>query len=886
MGEVYRAKDSRLDRDVAIKVLPESMARDKERVMRFEREAKLLATLNHPHIAAIHGFEECNGKKFLVLEYVEGESLSDRLKTGPLPVEEALEVGKQIAEALEAAHEKGVVHRDLKPGNVMVRPDGTVKVLDFGLARAMADDASGAVPMADSPTITANYTRPGVVLGTAAYMSPEQARGRVLDRRTDIWSFGCVLFECLTGAGPFAGETTTDIIAKIMERDPDFNSLPERTPPRVRDLLRRCLEKQAKRRLRDIGDALLELDQAVAQREWTTSAIAVAGRRTPRALSKRILIAATCAALLLATAYSGWKLGRGSVENTRSDTVPSTNGPIVIGLEQLTDSPGVQSDPCLSPDGKMLLFVSRDGDDFDIFLQRVGGANPINLTADCSFDDYSPAFSPDGNRIAFRSQREGGGLFVMGATGESPQRVSDDGFDPAWSPDGARIVYASENVEDPYSRSTIAQLWMLELASRERRLLYKGDAVDPSFSPSGSRVAFWAAINGIRDIWTVPAAGGEPQAVTDDTHTDWNPFFSTDGRTLYYISDRSGRPNLWRVPIDEASGRVIGPPSPVTTGTTPIDGASISSDGQRVTLAAQSFSTDFLRIGFDPAAERVVGEPTTIYASTNRLLQFDATADGRRLAFRTGAPREDLVVMDTDGAARRRLMDDVFRDRGPTWTADGAWLVFYSNRGGRYDLWRIRPDGTGMRRFTASTTAEDDTTNPRLSPDGRKIAVGLSTEGGSALVLLDLNRPISEIDEPLPIPKSRVKSFSPMRFSPDQRWIAGSSDAAKTFNPAASIYDLQAGTVTILRATDGQPLESSDHAPGMDWIDEHRLLLWEEKRRSAYVWDIRTGSAREVPGVPGPCEIRVVDAGRALIVSRLRSESDIWMLQLGTVTEP
>jgi len=216
MGEVYRAKDSRLDRDVAIKVLPESMARDKERVMRFEREAKLLATLNHPHIAAIHGFEECNGKKFLVLEYVEGESLSDRLKTGPLPVEEALEVGKQIAEALEAAHEKGVVHRDLKPGNVMVRPDGTVKVLDFGLARAMADDASGKVPIADSPTITAQYTRPGVVLGTAAYMSPEQARGRALDRRTDIWSFGCVLFECLTGVGPFAGDTTTDVIAKIM----------------------------------------------------------------------------------------------------------------------------------------------------------------------------------------------------------------------------------------------------------------------------------------------------------------------------------------------------------------------------------------------------------------------------------------------------------------------------------------------------------------------------------------------------------------------------------------------------------------------------------------------------------------------------------------------
>ena len=242
--------------------------------------------------------------------------------------------------------------------------------------------------------------------------------------------------------------------------------------------------------------------------------------------------------------------------------------------------------------------------------------------------------------------------------------------------------------------------------------------------------------------------------------------------------------------------------------------------------------------------------------------------------------------MDVDGAGRRRLMDDVFRDRGPIWTADGAWLVFYSNRGGRYDLWKIRPDGTGLRRFTASATGEDDPTNPRLSPDGRTIAVGLSTEGGSALVLFDLDRPISEVEDPLPIPKNRVPSFTPIRFSPDQRWIAGYTDAEKTFNPAAGLYDLRTGSVTVLRAADGQPLECNDLATGMDWIDEHRLLLWEEKRRSALVWDIRTGSAREVPGVPGPCAIRIVDAGRALVVSRQRTESDIWMLQLGTVAEP
>ncbi len=882
MGEVYRARDTRLDRDVAIKVLPAALAADNERILRFEREARLLASLNHPHIAAIHGFEEYDEKKLLVLEYVEGETLSERLRHGPLPIEDALEVCKQIAEALEAAHEKGIVHRDLKPGNVMIRADGTVKVLDFGLARAMAGDSSGAVTVGDSPTITANYTRPGVVLGTAAYMSPEQARGRPLDRRTDIWSFGCVLFECLTGSGPFAGETTTDVIAKIMEREPDFRALPARTPPRIRDLLQRCLEKQAKRRLRDIGDALLELDQALARREWSTAVIAVGGR-APSPPRKLVSLAVAMGAMLLAAGYAGWGWGRRSAESARPYASASTHGPMAISLEQLTDSPGLQFDPCLSPDGKMLLYVSRDGDDLDIFLQRVGGANPINLTANCEFDDYSPAFSPDGNRIAFRSQREDGGLFVMGATGESPQRVSDNGFDPAWSPDGARLVYATENVRDPYARDSISQLWILDLASREPRLLYRGDAVTPSFSPSGRLVAFWAAIGGIRDLFTIPAAGGEPQSVTDDTHTDWNPFFSADGRTLYFISDRSGRPNLWRVPIDEASGKVLGPPLPVTSGTTPIDGASISSDGQRVTFTAQSNATEFLRFAFDPDSERVVGEPTTLFASTNRLDQFDVSADGRRLTFRSDAPKEDIMVMDIDGKGLRRLTDDVFRDRGPTWTADGTWLVFYSNRGGPYDFWRIRPDGTGLRRLTVSTSNEDPT-NPQLSPDGRKMAATLSTEGGFAMVNWSLDRPVPEMEVPLSLPAERTRGFGPVRFSPDQRWLAGWSNTSNRLRPVASLYDLQTASITVLQTPDGRVFETKGMGSSdLDWIDEHRLLLWDEKRRSMFLWDIRTGSAREVPGIPGPCEFRLIDAGRTLVVSRERAESDIWMLQLGDV---
>jgi len=246
MGEVYRAKDSRLDREVAIKVLPEAFARDPERMARFQREAKVLASLNHPNIAGIYGFEEVESQRFLVMELVEGATLADRLRDGALTVEDALTISRQIAEALEAAHERGIIHRDLKPANVKITPDGVVKVLDFGLAKAMSEDDASTTDIVHSPTVTARHTRPGVILGTAAYMSPEQARGRPVDRRTDIWSFGVVLYECLSGQKPFEGETATDLVAKILEREPDWNPLSDGTPPNVRMLLQRCLQKDRK----------------------------------------------------------------------------------------------------------------------------------------------------------------------------------------------------------------------------------------------------------------------------------------------------------------------------------------------------------------------------------------------------------------------------------------------------------------------------------------------------------------------------------------------------------------------------------------------------------------------------------------------------------------
>ena len=263
MGEVFRAKDQKLQRDVAIKVLPEEFARDTDRVARFQREAKVLASLNHPNIAAIHGLEESGGTNFLVLELVEGDTLADRIKAGPIPVEESLKLALQIAEALEAAHEKGVIHRDLKPANIKVTPEGKVKVLDFGLAKAFAGEQAE-LNLSNSPTLSDAATQQGVILGTAAYMSPEQARGKAVDKRADIWAFGCVLFEMLTGRQTWTGTTVTDIMVAALAKDPDFGSLPPNVHPDIRKLLIRCLQKDPTDRFRDVGDVRVEIKQILA----------------------------------------------------------------------------------------------------------------------------------------------------------------------------------------------------------------------------------------------------------------------------------------------------------------------------------------------------------------------------------------------------------------------------------------------------------------------------------------------------------------------------------------------------------------------------------------------------------------------------------------------
>ena len=876
MGEVYRAKDTNLDREVAVKVLPELFSRDPERVQRFQREAKVLASLNHPNIAAIYGFEDHrvdnSNAHFLVMELVEGDTLVERLKAGPMPVEEGLSVGKQMSEAIEAAHERGVIHRDLKPANVIITPEGNVKVLDFGLAKAMGpvDERSG-TEVANSPTITADFTRVGTILGTAAYMSPEQARGKPLDKRTDIWSFGCVLYECLGGQRPFEGETATDLIAKILECEPDWEALPASTPRHLRLLLRRCLTKDRAKRLRDIGDARIELDELLQHPDDSDEPSGKKQRGLAQRLAWPVISVVLAAAL-------GVALLRLSTLTEPNAIATREAAPVVTGLIQLTELPGVQSYPELSPDGKTLLYVTRDQQDLDIFTQRVGGEKSTNLTSDSPSDDSAPAFSPDGEHIAFRSSREGGGIFVMGATGESPRRVSKGGFDPAWSPDGLSLVFASEPVDDPYSRSTVSELRLLDVTSRETRLLTKGDAVAPSFSPSGKRIAYWASNNGVRDIFTIPSDGGPPRSVTQDVATDWSPFFSPDGKTLYFLSDRSGSSDLWRVAIDENSGEILGAPHPVTAGAGSIGHASLSADGRKIAFAAQLSMSQIERYEFDPKTERIGGAPKTVFSSTRLLAQFDVTQDGRRMAFRTGAPREDIVVMNTDGSGRRRLMDDVHKDRGPAWTTDGKWLLFYSNRGGPYDIWRIRPDGTDAQRLTNSMGATVTLATP--APDGKMFACMVVRAERPGMLLFEQTQSLGSISTPLPLPGSEVAGFKPYAFSPDGKYIAGSMDNSR--KERIAVYSLVSKKVIPIKAPDGGEIDASGWG-SPSWIDGNRFIGWDLTRATAYIYDVAADETRELPGILGPCDICVVQKGKALIVNRTRAESDIWMLTLGTI---
>ncbi len=870
MGEVYRATDTRLHREVAIKVLPELFAQDRDRLARFTREAQLLASLNHPNIAALHGVEESGDTHALVMELVPGDTLAERLAQGGLPVEEALPIARQIAEALEEAHEHGVVHRDLKPQNVKLTPEGKVKVLDFGLAKAMdagAASGSGASlnspAVMNSPTLTAASTQLGVLLGTAAYMSPEQAKGKPVDRRADIWAFGVVLWEMLSGKRLFEGDSVPETLGAIFRQEISLDALPADLPAPVRALVARCLERDPRLRLRDIGEARILLQRAESG-SFAAPLVAVPAS-SPRPTRRLALGALAIGAL--AVGVAGYLIG----SRARPAATPgagagaSSSAP---SFQKLTFQPGVEEDPALSPDGRTLYFAARreGGKDRDIFFVPVGGKKPIDLTPDSTVDDSYPAVSPDGNRIAFRSERAGGGIFVMGSTGESARRITDFGFDPAWSPDGRSIVFTTEGAGNPMNRGGTGKIHIVDAASGSARSLETGDAAAPVWSPSGRRIAYWgvgADEAGRRDLWTVAAAGGEPVEVTHDPPTDWNPVWSSDGRWLYFLSDRGGAPNLWRIAIDEASGEVSGEPLSVVL---PTEFAlHVRAAAGRWVYTSRALRSTVTRQAFDPSTLRLEGTPETVIETTNLLLAVQPSPDGKTLAYTTVLPRQDLFVVGAGGGAPVQLTDDPARDRWPSWDPDMSRILFMSSRSGRYEIWGVRPDGSALEQVTRTT--DESRWGPFLSPDRRRLAT--SSERGTSIFDATGAPPWESFTRLPNSPKHPGSTFEGFFWSPDGSQLAGALilRTGDALSPAVWSFVDQRYRVFEMRGT------------AIAWFADGRRLLAHGSDGSA-VLDVATGAVKPLAlDLPRNTDIAFSGDLRLMVTFHSDEESDVWLAE-------
>ena len=860
MGEVYLAEDTKLKRKVALKVLPSDQAADSERRARFEREAEAVAALNHPNIVTIYSVEQANGVHFLTMELVEGSALSKLIPKQGLALDKFFEIAVPLADALAAAHEQGILHRDLKPDNVMVSKAGRVKILDFGLAKLLHDPK----PEGDATQApTASVTGEGRVLGTVAYMSPEQAEAKAVDHRSDIFSLGIILYELTTGHRPFSGDTTLSTLTSILRDQPQSVTELNRTLPRhLGRIVRHCLQKDPERRYQTAKELRNTLEELKEEVESGDVALRPAAETTRHGgWTKTLVGVAVGAVLLLAVGYlvSQWT-GRPPGDSATPGGARFT---------QLTDDPGPELFPNLSPEGKSFIYVSRAEGNWDIFLQRVGGKNPINLTRGSEVGDGPGAFSPDGEFIAFRSERDGGGIFVMGATGESIRRISDVGHNPDWSPDGTEIVLATARVTtNPLGRTAASELWVVGVSSGDKRRVTEHDAVQPSWSPNGHRIAFWGIEDGgNREIWTVLAAGGDPVPVTDEPALDWNPVWSHDGRQLYFSSDRGGAMNLWRVSIDEETGQTHGAPEAVTSG---VSGAAmhvqLSADGAQLVYASLLTQSNLYKVGFDSAAGTIEGAPVPLTRGTALASAPAISPDGAWLAFVEASPHEELFVLRLDGTERRQLTDDVFKDRRPRWTSDGERILFYSDRSGSYEAWSIRPDGSDL---TQLTDAPHPVIWPVLSPDASLLAYSALLE--RATFIENLGEPLETRQrQTIPPVDDSGDPFEPLSWSPDGRWLAGHAYTESREEKGVFLYGVEDGGFRQLTERGAYP----------NWLRDGRRLTFMSENK-LYLLDVETGETSELLSVEPNSLASVIDISPGddwIYFSMIATEADVWTM--------
>ena len=861
MGEVYRARDHRLNRDVALKVLPLNVTGDPERLARFTREAQVLASLNHPNIGGIHGLEHAGGRQALVLELVEGSTLADRIAQGPLPLDETLAIARQIAEALEAAHDQGIVHRDLKPANIKLRADGTVKVLDFGLAKASAasDAASfaGAIDVTASPTMIspATMTSAGMILGTAAYMSPEQARGKAVDRRTDIWAFGCVLFEMLTGRRTFEGEAITDTLAGILRGEPDWKALPASTPPAIRRVLRRCLEKDIRQRLQSIGDARIEIGEALApQADVAVPAVAA---RSPRrwVIVFAAVMATPLAAILLWTlkpsvpAPAGRDVTRSLLAIEPFDGRPLPKDGRPLPLLARPDRTAV----AISPDGRtivqqaVMVDVNPGGGSQTVLLVRrldSLGVTPLRVTTGSN----SPFFSPKGDWI---------GYWDAGELRRVPASATSEAYTTITRvPDGDRIQGASWGDDDVIVFSTGQGLWRIRASggTPERIVAPKDDEsarVLPNVLPGAQAILFTVQKSTFRwdDAAVVvrTASGDEKVLLTDAADARY-----VNSGHLVFVQ----RGKLMAAPFDRNTLEVKGGAVAIVDDVMQAAnmGNSISDSGAGQFAVSATGTLIYVTGGMTPDTvgevvwvDRATGTATPAGVPQGKYGSPRLSPDGRRVLMFSGSnvsgTGNRIWVYDVDRHTHVPVSPRDERVSWGTWSPDGNRIAYQNLLAGRGTVYAVAADGTGKSEALGPVRSTAQAPGS-WSKSGALAFTESSSDTGTDIHVLDTaaadHRETAVVHTP-------AEDASP-EFSPDGKWLAYSSNESGRWEVYAQPYPGPGPRVMISTA--------GGYAP-----------TWRADGREMYFYNMNSGIV-EMSAVPIVASGSILSAGKPQVLFR------------------
>jgi serine/threonine-protein kinase len=749
MGEVYRARDTRLGRDVAIKSLPDLFAGDPERVARFEREAQVLASLNHPHIAGIYGLEQVDNHRFLILEFIEGQSLANRLAAGPLPLEDALAIARQLLDALETAHEKGIVHRDIKPANIMLTADSVLKVLDFGLARVVESNPTSST--SNSPTLTFAATQVGVILGTAAYMAPEQAKGRVADKRSDVWAFGCVLYEMLTGKRVFEGEDVSDTLAAVLRADPDWSALPAAVPPGVRIVLKRCLDRDRKARIPEVSAVRFLLQDASAE---PAAPVAAAVQR-PVSWSRIAAAALAVVALAAGAAIAAWYL-----KPAPAPPRAVTRFLFTLPPNTFFTSPGRRL-VAISPDGMRFLYNAERR----LIVRSLAENEARAIPGSEVFEgDLDPVFSPDGQAIAFFANSEkvlkriavtGGVAVTLGPT-EIPYGIT-------WSKEGIAVGQGAKGI-----------LLVSPDGGTPRQIVTVKDgevAYGPQLLQDGASVLFTLAAGTSLDRWDKAKivlqslTSGERRTIVDGG-TDAR-YLPQIGRLVYAVSG-----SLFAVSFDPATPDAKGRPVPVVEGvrrsTAAVTGAaqySVSDDGTLVYIPGPASTSGAI---VELMLSNRKGEVEALKLASGLYETPRVSPDGKRVAF---SSNDAIWTYELSGASAMQRLTFGGKNRFPIWSADGKHIAFQSDREGDLAVFWQLADGSGTaERLTQPAQGEVHTPMSWALKGADRFLFDVTKGTDTSISMFSLR-------DRKAVPFGQVHSATPTGaiFSPDARWVAYSS---------------------------------------------------------------------------------------------------------------